>query len=542
MKKVLAVLLSCAMLVSTATVAFGATKSTVEARIDTAAAYMDEYYSASGYTVSSNLKNFYILVNADYDVSEYEEAFLASVDEAIEADSLSAYTIGLVLDILYELGYDATDYNGTDLTATLTAIDAYSYYGYYYAYTIEAAAELGLTDYATAVATALCETYYTMGTGTDFWGGWGTSADDLGTFIVGLSYVDGFDEYIEDATALLATYYTDEGYDNYGANTDSTALALAAYSAIGDTENADAAFELLELFYDSTTGGYTASYDEYYATADAVYGLTYYLPLAEDEHTEHTYEGVVTTEATCTEDGIITYTCTVCGDSYSEVISATGHSYAWAINSDSQPEKACTACGDVLVTIPFTDLTDTATYGNYYDRIAYLSSYNSFIHGTTATTYSPSRVLTRAEALTILYRMAGSPYDEANPYEASPFTDVDTTAFYYNAACWALDNGITTETTFKGSNTATRQETVTFLYRYVTTCTNVTVTLSSIGSFPDATSVSDWAINAMKWAYANGLITGNSAGKLNPTGVTYRIYASKIYYQFGLTCGIGNFE
>ena len=254
----------------------------------------------------------------------------------------------------------------------------------------------------------------------------------------------------------------------------------------------------------------------------------------------HDYVATVT-DPTCTEEGYTTYVCSRCDDTYvDDYVDATGHSYSWTLVS-KKPTKMCSSCDDVLVTIPFTDLTDTS-YSSYYDRIAYLSCYNSFINGTSSTTYSPTKALTRAAALTILYRMAGSPYDDANPYTSSPFTDVKTTAYYYNAACWALDNGITTNTTFKGSSSATRQETVTFLYRYVSYCTDVEITTKSISSFSDASSVSSWAKTAMQWAYANGLITGNSSGKLNPTGVTYRIYASKIYYQFGVTCSIGNFE
>ena len=300
--------------------------------------------------------------------------------------------------------------------------------------------------------------------------------------------------------------------------------------------------------YTSATGehsyGLTATTD---ATCIDVGTATYTCSVCGDTYTEetdaalgHDYVATVT-DPTCVDEGYTTYVCSRCDDTYvDDYVDATGHSYSWTLVS-KKPTKMCSFDDDVLVTIPFTDLTDTS-YSSYYDRIAYLSCYNSFINGTSSTTYSPTKALTRAAALTILYRMAGSPYDDANPYTSSPFTDVKTTAYYYNAACWALDNGITTNTTFKGSSSATRQETVTFLYRYVSYCTDVEITTKSISSFSDASSVSSWAKTAMQWAYANGLITGNSSGKLNPTGVTYRIYASKIYYQFGLTCGIGNFE
>ena len=265
----------------------------------------------------------------------------------------------------------------------------------------------------------------------------------------------------------------------------------------------------------------------------------------EGSATGHSYE-ITCTAATCTEDAYKTYVCSVCGDTYVETLedTATGHTMQWVIVGEN-PVKSCSVCGYEKIVLKFTDIDDYDTYVGYYNYIAYTSYYNNFIRGTSSTTYAPMKTLTRAAAIAILYRMAGSPYDDgANPYtdETNPFSDVKTTAYYFNAACWALDNNITTETKFKGTNEVSRQETATFLYRYVCYCTDLEVTTESIESFPDADDVSSWALSAMQWAYANGLITGNSNGELNPQGVTYRIYASKIFYKFGVACNLGTFE
>ena len=110
-----------------------------------------------------------------------------------------------------------------------------------------------------------------------------------------------YEEYTEDAFKLLETYYTESGYSNYGANADSTALALAAYSLAGNTEKAGAVYDILiKNFYDTETGGFKADYDEYYATADAVFALSFYMPIAEEDKQESTTAPETTTQAQTT--------------------------------------------------------------------------------------------------------------------------------------------------------------------------------------------------------------------------------------------------
>ena len=186
-------------------------------------------------------------------------------------------------------------------------------------------------------------------------------------------------------------------------------------------------------------------------------------------------------------------------------------------------------------------------YLPYSDYIMYTSVYNSFIAGTNPpyyTEFSPTASITRAMLVTILYRMAGEPYaNGGNPYKTSPFTDItDPDVYYYDAACWALKNGVTTETTFKPFNDVTREQTATFLYRYAQDIGMVydddykSVNLSR---YHDAGSISHFAVDAMKWANYYGMITGTEQGYANPQGATQRIHATKILYHFGYACEIG---
>ena len=272
-------------------------------------------------------------------------------------------------------------------------------------------------------------------------------------------------------------------------------------------------------------------------------------------HNDLTFVAIdyTTTEADCVNDGVITITVSEEADkdvletlslSVGDVVwegtytPATGeHNYSWTTVS-KKPTKKCTVCDDVLVTLKFTDIS-SSEYKGYYNYIAYTSYYNSYIKGTTSTTFAPKKALTKAALITILYRMAGSP--SVSGY-SNPYSDVKSTAYYYKAALWAYKKGITTDTTFDGSEAITREKTVTYLYRYAKKFTDADMSTKSISSFPDASSVKSYAVTPMKWAYKNGLITGNSSGNLNPQGKTLRIYASKILYKFGVACDIGNFS
>lgn len=222
------------------------------------------------------------------------------------------------------------------------------------------------------------------------------------------------------------------------------------------------------------------------------------------------------------------------------------HSDNWEfVNGIFQNE--CIGCGKITK-MPFIDLEG---YDNYVDFLAYTSVYNEFLRGINPpdnTVFAPTRTINRATLVTILYRMAGEPYaNGGNPYSSTPFTDIiDSNAYYYDAACWALKNGITTETTFKPFDNVTREQTATLLFRYAKLNDMIgydgykDVNLKS--EYLDASLIHPWAVEAMQWANYNDMITGTLQGFANPGFATLRIHASKILYGFGYLCDIGNFE
>lgn len=211
---------------------------------------------------------------------------------------------------------------------------------------------------------------------------------------------------------------------------------------------------------------------------------------------------------------------------------------------NSYPQNYCIACGKLITKLNFEDL---GSFEYYYDYVAYTSYYNNFITGTNPTYYtdfSPKTRLTRAMLITVIYRMAGSPYDVKNPYSSNPFKDIKTNSYYYNAACWALKNNITNQLTFRPNNYVTREQTASFLFRYakLSDCVDDGYKSVDLTTFPDYKNVSSWAVESMQWAYENNMITGSQQGTLNPQYATQRIHASKILYGFGAVCNIGNFE
>lgn len=296
MKKLVASLMAFVMVVMSAFTVLGATKNDVQQKMDSSIKYaFDGNYGSDGYDFS-NSKSFNIYLRAGGNAGEYRDDYMASVQSAIAGGTTDSGNIALAMQ-----NYILMNAQSDELKNAFLAIPASAYYGYYLTYASQTASMLGEDELAKQICQKNADAY-TMGVGTDFWGGYGTSADDLAMFVLCLT--NGDDElqpYIDDALQLLEGYYTPQGYDNWGINADSTALALAVYSALGDSEKADKIYQILiDNFYDESTGGFKADYDPYYATADAVYGLSFYIDtLAEPE--EPTTQEPTTQEATAQE-------------------------------------------------------------------------------------------------------------------------------------------------------------------------------------------------------------------------------------------------
>ena len=241
----------------------------------------------------------------------------------------------------------------------------------------------------------------------------------------------------------------------------------------------------------------------------------------------HTWDaGVVTQKPTATEPGVKTFTCTICGETKTEPIPATG------------VPDVCPG-GPTCPGYAFRDMpvpTDWAHEGLDY------CIYHGYIAGTSASTVSPNGVCTRAQLVSILYRVQGEP-TTVKGYELSklraPFNDVPRGQWYTDAIWWAKLMGVvagTSATTFDPEGEITREQLAVILYNYTKQFALGSLTATgSLAGFPDAASVSSWARTEMAWAVGNGLISGTGSGSvayLTPQGSATRAQVAAILMRF----------
>lgn len=283
----------------------------------------------------------------------------------------------------------------------------------------------------------------------------------------------------------------------------------------------------------------------------------------------HTWDnGTVTTEPTEKDPGTMTYTCTVCGQTKTEVIPATGpHTHVWdegtvtVAPTETTPgvrTYTCTVCGQTRTEIipatgsavcpggaacPSFRFRDVPAPSNWaHEGIDYCVRHG-LMSGFDATTFSPDTVSTRAQIVMILYNLSGDTTDYSKYYV--PFTDVRPSTWYYNAVAWGYDKDIVagmTPTTFAPDGLITREQMAVLLYGYTEKYAPAYLGgAASLNSFPDAASVSNWAYAAMSWAVGNGLISGiasNGADYLAPSGGATRAQIAAIMMRYCRLTGL----
>ncbi len=156
------------------------------------------------------------------------------------------------------------------------------------------------------------------------------------------------------------------------------------------------------------------------------------------------------------------------------------------------------------------------------------------MNGVSDTSFSPGTSTTRAQVVTILYRLAGSP----SYTEIPAFKDLKQD-WYRDAVCWAAQNGVvngTSDTTFSPSLTITREQMATMLTRYASLIAGVDTSSSAdITSFRDYSKVSSYATDAFRFMYGEGIITGNKIGNetlLDPKGKATRAQTATMLQRF----------
>lgn len=165
----------------------------------------------------------------------------------------------------------------------------------------------------------------------------------------------------------------------------------------------------------------------------------------------------------------------------------------------------------------------------YYDAVKY--SYDHFLfNGTEWDEFSPYESMTRAMMVSVLYRMEGSPSVKGT----SRFADL-TLDWYKDAVLWGEKEGIvsgTSATTFEPDVALTREEMVTFMYRYAKYKKYDVQSSGDLGKFSDGWKTSDWASSAMKWAVGKSYVQGFTDGSLRPLVGTNRAEVATVLKNF----------
>ena len=164
---------------------------------------------------------------------------------------------------------------------------------------------------------------------------------------------------------------------------------------------------------------------------------------------------------------------------------------------------------------------DVKTSDWFADAVEYVVN-EGLMNGTSETTFSPNGATTRGMIVTILYRQAGSPEVES-----------DKATWWSDARTWAMSNGVSDGTNM--DQEITREQLATMLYRYAKLIGEDVSKTTSLDGFKDGGKVSSYAVAALKWAAAEGVITGKTGGVIDPQAGATRAETATMLMRF---CGL----
>lgn len=300
------------------------TSSDVKTKINESAIYLMSVKKA-GFTVD-NVGSLNSFIRAGVNMSDYKAEFAKNVKENLDSNGgkiqstvgydennnwapikgESAGVYANVILALDSLGYSAKSFEGYNIVSAFENVklvkDNENQYLFSSIFTV--ANKYGLKDYLKKAQNFLVNNYYEFGTGSTYY----TSTDSTSQFVIAVAPYAGYQSFVDDALASIENFKKDGGYlynfDNtYGepkVNADSTALALAAYSAANNLDKAQKIYTELSAFECKDTKGayyYTADdkSENPTATADALTGLMYFYDALK---AKEAYDATTTTTTT----------------------------------------------------------------------------------------------------------------------------------------------------------------------------------------------------------------------------------------------------
>lgn len=176
-----------------------------------------------------------------------------------------------------------------------------------------------------------------------------------------------------------------------------------------------------------------------------------------------------------------------------------------------------------------TKFNDVSANDWFASAVDYVTG-KGMMNGTADNTFSPKAHTTRGMVVTVLYRLENQPSTSA-----ASFTDVTSGAYYANAVAWANANGIVSgygSGKFGPNDKVTREQLAAILYRYAQYKKYDVSGAKSLDGYTDAQSVSSYAVPALQWANAAGVVTGKSGSKLDPKGNATRAEVAAMLMRF----------
>ena len=276
------------------------------------------------------------------------------------------------------------------------------------------------------------------------------------------------------------------------------------------------------------------------ASASCTVTVSSYLPPANPNYritVEATQGGTVTADPTAAKAGA-TVTLTPVPDRGYQVGSvAVTDRFGNAVAVTEQADGTYTFTmpnGQVTVTVTFAEaplpFPDVAEGDWFYDAVRYAYE-NGLMDGVGDNLFAPNSETTRAQLVTILYRLEGEPEVSGT----SGFTDVEAGTWYTDAVAWAAANGIVngvSETEFAPGKDITREQLATILFRYAEAKGYDVSARADLSAYPDADQIQSYATESVAWAVAEGLIQGFEDNTLRPAGNATRAQIATILMRF----------
>ncbi len=187
---------------------------------------------------------------------------------------------------------------------------------------------------------------------------------------------------------------------------------------------------------------------------------------------------------------------------------------------------------DGTVASVFKDISKSAWY---FSAVQFVYD-EGIMAGTSKTTFEPNASMTRAMSAQILKNLSDSDSENfgLTASNSSAFSDVSSSAWYASAVSWAAGAGIVNgydDGTFGPLDEVTREQFACFLYSYATQLGYDVSATTSLTGFSDSDAISDWALDAMQWVVAEGIMSG-SDGALMPQDSLTRAQAASLIQKF----------